>query len=160
MKCPNLFGTVSLAVAITLTAIAQAQTQVKPAKEIYPAAEVAQGELKAALTKAAKEHKRIILDFGGNWCGDCKVLDHYFHAEPNATLLKANFILVDINIGHFDLNKDIAKKYDVPLEKGVPALAVLDSNGKPLFSQKKGEFESMARMDPKSVTDFLTHWKS
>jgi hypothetical protein len=64
-----------------------------------------------------------------------------------------------VNIGHFDQNKDIAKQYDVPLEKGVPALAVLDANGKSLFSQKKGEFESMRRMEPSSVTDFLNHWK-
>jgi len=109
--------------------------------------------------KAAKQHKRVILDFGGNWCGDCKVLDRYFHQEPNAALLDANFILVDINIGRFDKNKDLAKKYEVPLEKGVPALAVLDSNGHPLFSQKLGEFESMGKMDPTSVTEFLKHWK-
>ena len=134
--------------------------QTKTVKEIYPAPEVAVEEIKAALIQAAKLHKRVILDFGGNWCGDCKVLDKYFHQEPNATLLKANFILVDVNIGRFDKNKDIAKTYGVPLEKGVPALAVLDATGKPLFSQKKGEFESMARMDPASVTDFLNHWKS
>lgn len=150
-----------LAVAFSgfLAAAAQTPVEVKQEKAIYPAPAMAVKELKAALAKAAKLHKRIILDFGGNWCGDCKVLDRYFHQEPNASLLKANFILVDINIGQFDMNKDIARKYDVPLEKGVPALAVLDENGKPLFSQKKGEFESMARMDPKSVTDFLNHWK-
>jgi thiol:disulfide interchange protein len=129
-------------------------------KEIYPAPESAQGQIKAALAKAAKEHKRVLLDFGGNWCGDCKVLDKYIHQEPNASLLKENFILVDVNIGHSDKNKDIAKTYGVPLEKGVPAMAVLDSTGHPLFSQKRGEFESMRSMDPKSVTDFLTHWKS
>ena len=149
----------ALAFACILGSVAIGQTETKAPKEIYPAPELAQAELKDALAKAAKLHKRIILDFGGNWCGDCKVLDKYFHQEPNASLLKANFILVDVNIGKFDKNKDIAKMYDVPLEKGVPALAVLDSNGKSLFSQKKGEFESMARMDPQSVTDFLNHWK-
>lgn len=144
-------------VAMVLPAFAQ--TPAEPAKDIYPAPEVAAQEIKAALSKAAREHKRVILDFGGNWCGDCRALDRYFHQEPNASLLKDNFILVDVNIGRFDKNKDIATKYGVPLEKGVPALAVLDAKGKSLFSQKKGEFESMARMDPASVTDFLKHWK-
>lgn len=131
----------------------------KPLKDIYPAPEVARDEIKAALAKAVREHKRVILDFGGNWCGDCRVLAKYFQAEPNATLLQANFVLVDINIGKFDKNKDIAKDYDVPLEKGVPALAVIDATGHPVFSQKKGEFESMRHMDPSSVTEFLKHWK-
>ena len=150
--------TAALPMFAALTSFGAAQT--KTVKEIYPAPELAAKEIKSALEQAKKHHKRIILDFGGNWCGDCKVLDKYFHQEPNASLLKANFILVDVNIGKFDKNKDIADTYGVPLEKGVPALAILDATGKPLFSQKKGEFESMARMDPASVTDFLNHWKS
>src|SRR5262245_19156524 len=84
-------------------------------KAIYPEPDLAQAEITAALIKANSEHKRVILDFGGNWCGDCRALDTYFHREPNAALLKANFILVAVNIGRYDKNKDIAKKYEVPL---------------------------------------------
>jgi len=144
-----LFATAAIAIA-----------QDKPTTpDIYPAPEAAKAEIKAALAKAAKEHKRVILDFGGNWCGDCRVLDKYFHQEPNATLLRANFILVDVNIGQFDRNKDIAKQYGVPLERGVPGLAVLDAKGKTLFSQKKGEFESMRSLQPAALTEFLNRWK-
>ncbi len=156
--------TLSLAIAIPVVALfaptAVAGAQTKAPKDIYPAPETPPVVIKAALAQAAKLHKRVILDFGGNWCGDCIVLNTYFHKEPNASLLKDNFILVDVNIGKFDQNKDIAKTYGVPLEKGVPALAVLDSTGHPLFSQKKGEFESMRRMDTSSVTEFLKHWKA
>jgi thioredoxin 1 len=52
----------------------------------------------------------------------------------------------------------VAERYDIPLRKGVPALAVLDSDGRLLYSQKNGEFESMRSMDRTSVTDFLTNW--
>jgi len=149
--------------AMVLTALlgicAIAEAQAKPAEDIYPAPEAAQAQIKAALAKAAKEHKRVILDFGGNWCEDCRVLDKFYKAEPNASLLKKNFVLVAVNIGKFDQNQDIAKKYGVPLEKGVPALAVLDAKGNPLFSQKKGEFESMRSLEPSALTDFLNHWK-
>lgn len=141
------------------TTSASAQTQVTPVKAIYPDPAIAKDEIKAALAKAVKEHKRVILDFGGNWCGDCKVLDKYFKQEPNASLLKKNFVLVDVNIGKFDQNKDVAEMYGVPLQKGVPALAVLDAEGKTLFSQKKGEFESMRRLEPSALTEFLNHWK-
>jgi thiol-disulfide isomerase/thioredoxin len=126
---------------------------------IYPDAAVAPSEIKAALTKAGLGHKRIIVDFGGNWCGDCKALDSYFHKSPNADLLKRYFVLVDVNIGKMDQNLDIAKKYGVPLDQGVPALAVLDEKGAVLFSQKHGEFEAMRSMDPASVTKFLEQWK-
>ena len=143
----------------SLGVVTLAQSQSGTSKDIYPSPESASGEIKAALAKAAKQHKRVILDFGGNWCGDCHALDKYFHQEPNATLLKENFILVDVNIGKFDRNLDLTKAYGVPLEKGVPALAVLDSNGHSLFSQQHGEFESMRQMDPSSVTEFLKHWK-
>ncbi len=134
--------------------------QSEKAKDIYPDPAVAKAEIRAALVRAAKEHKRVILDFGGNWCGDCHALDRYFHEEPNASLLKANFILVDVNIGKVDQNLDVAKTYEVPLGKGVPALAVLDENGKTLFSQKQGEFESMRSLQSSALTEFLNHWKA
>src|SRR5579862_7564262 len=111
-------------------------------KDIYPTKGDAKMEIKHALANAKREHKRVILDFGGNWCGDCRALAANFQKEPNASLLKAGFILIDVNIGKFDMNKDIAQQYDVPLTKGLPALAVLDANGRVLYSQKNGEFES------------------
>src|SRR5271168_1334620 len=126
---------------------------------IYPDGAQAEADITAALGKAAKEKKRVLLDFGGNWCGDCQVLEIYFHAPANHDLLESNFVLVPVNIGRYDENLDIAAKYNVPVTRGVPALAVLDANGKLLFSQRSGEFESMRRMDPASVTAFLTQWK-
>lgn len=131
----------------------------KATRVIYPDPVQAKADLAAALVTAAKTHKRILLDFGGNWCPDCQILDLYFHDDTNRPLLEANFILVDINIGHVDANLDIARQYEVPLNKGVPALAVLNDKGKLLYSQKSGEFESMRRMESSSVTNFLKQWK-
>jgi len=128
-------------------------------RDIYPDPAQARADLAAALKTAAAAHKRILLDFGGNWCGDCHVLDYYFHDPSNLQLLESNFVLVHINIGHMDENVDIARRYEVPLERGVPALAVLDSTGKLLFSQKKGEFEKMRAMESSSVTEFLVQWR-
>jgi len=144
-----------LAAVCALPAFAQ---QFQP-RHIYNENADARAEIRDALATAAREHKRVILDFGGNWCGDCQVLDIYFHQQPNAQLLNQSFILVDIDIGHYDHNTDLADQYSVPLKKGVPALAVLDSDGRLLYSQKTGEFEDMRHMDPSSVTSFLDQWK-
>src|SRR5271156_78170 len=102
---------------------------------IYPDGAQAEQDIAAALAKAAKEKKRVLLDFGGNWCGDCQVLEIYFHDPANRSLLEQNYVLVPINVGRYDENMDIAARYGVPVAKGVPALAVLDANGQLLYSQ-------------------------
>ena len=128
-------------------------------RQIYPDPGQAKADLAAALKTAASTHKRVLLDFGGDWCGDCQMLDIYFHDATNLPILEANFVLVHVNIGHMDANVEIAEKYGVPLHKGVPALAVLDGNGALLYSQKTGEFEDMRHMESGAVTKFLLQWK-
>lgn len=127
--------------------------------DIYPAPAQAQADLSAALRTAADTHRRVILDFGGNWCTDCHVLDIYFHDAANRPLLDAGYVLVHVNVGRLDQNLDIAERYAIPLKKGVPALAVLDSGGRLLYSQKTGEFEAMRGMQSSAVTQFLMTWK-
>ncbi len=131
----------------------------KPNTALY--ADPAEGpiEIAAALAAATKDHKRVLLVFGGNWCYDCHVLDTTFHSKEFAPLVNANFHVVHVNIGNYDVNLDLAKKYEIPLEKGVPSLAILDPNGTLLVSQKKGEFESTVRIGPEDVLDFLNKWK-
>lgn len=135
-----------------------ARAQFSPHR-IYDPGANARADIHYALAEAQRDHKRVILDFGGNWCGDCLVLDYYFHQPPNAALLAGNFVLVDIDIGQYDHNLDIARQYGIPLKLGVPALAVLDPSGRLLYSQRNGEFEKMAHMNPAAVTDFLNRWK-
>jgi thioredoxin 1 len=145
--------------AAAILSIAVQTSGVAALPDIYPDPGKAKTDLAAALQSAATDHRRIILDFGGNWCTDCHVLDGYFHDAANRPLLEADFLLVHVNIGRRDQNLDLAKRYQIPLEKGVPALAVLDSDGKLLYSQRTGEFEAMRGMQSSAVTAFLTQWK-
>ena len=126
---------------------------------IYPDGAEAKRDIAAALAQATREKKRVLLDFGGNWCGDCQVLEIYFHDAANRNLLASNYVLVPVNIGQYDKNLDIAARYGVPVEKGVPALAVLDAAGKVVYSQRNHEFSAMRTIDSASVTAFLLHWK-
>ncbi len=160
----NLLSKLLVAFAlIPLTAAipSQAQSLTTPfvKKQIYSETANPTADIAAALKKARAEHKRVLLDFGGDWCGDCQVLDIYFHQSPNADLLAKHFVLVHIYIGHMDRNLDVPKKYEVPINKGVPALAVLDAHGKLLYSQQTGQFENMRNMSSSSVTAFLNQWK-
>jgi thioredoxin 1 len=152
---PNIARRAVFAAVLVLVGIsAVAQSRI-----IYSATADAHADIAQAIKTATTAHKHIILDFGGNWCGDCQVLDIYFHQQPNLPLLEDNYVLVHVDVGHYDKNLDLAAKYDIPLKRGVPALAVLDEHGRVLYTQKNGEFEAMRRMDPASVTDFLNQWK-
>jgi thioredoxin 1 len=128
-------------------------------REVYPDPAKSRSDLAAALKAAPAEHKRVLLDFGGNWCGDCQVLDIYFHDPVNRPILLSNFILVDINVGRYEVNLDLARKYHIPLDKGVPALAVLSENGRLLYSQETGQFAPMRKMESSAVTKFLVQWR-
>ena len=131
----------------------------KPNTQLYPDPAEAPAEIAAALAAASKDHKRVLLVFGGNWCYDCHVLDATFHSKAISPLVNANYHVVHVNVGDYDKNLDLAKKYEIPLEKGVPSLAILDPDGKLVVSQKKGEFESTVRIGPEDVVEFLKQWK-
>ena len=129
-------------------------------RNLYPEDADARAEIKEAEEKSAKEHQRILLVFGANWCYDCHVLDLAFH-RPDFSSVMAGYQVVHVDIGpDGKKNADLATQFDVPLDKGVPALAVLDSSGKLLISQKNGEFENARAMTPEALLEFLNKWKS
>jgi ketosteroid isomerase-like protein len=128
-------------------------------KDLYPADADAHAEISEALHEAAKAHKRVMLIFGGNWCYDCHVLDAAFHSPEIAPTLNRSFVVVHVDVGEYNKNLDLAKKYEVPLERGVPAAAILDPDGKLVVSQKNQEFEKAHSMAPEDILAFLNKWK-
>lgn len=130
-----------------------------PNIHLYPEPEDAAKELSEAIASAKSDHKRVLLVFGANWCYDCHVLDEAFRSEKIAPLVLSNYHVVHINIGEGKSNSDLADRFGVPLDKGVPSLAVLDSDGQVITSQKQGEFESAAKIGASDVIQFLDRWK-
>ncbi|MGO8793181.1 MAG: thioredoxin family protein [Candidatus Sulfotelmatobacter sp.] len=129
-------------------------------KNLYPDDADAHAEIKEAEQKAASEHKRVLLVFGANWCYDCHVLDLAFH-RPDFASVMAGYVVVHVDIGpDGKKNGDVAQQFDTPLNKGVPALAVVASDGKLIVSQKNGEFEDARAMTPKELLEFLNKWKA
>ena len=149
-------GMMRAAIMVSCLALAPAFA----AGPVYPDTARAEADVAAALKEAGRTGKRVLVDFGGNWCGDCKVLDINLKKPENAAILDARYVLVHVNVGDKGINSNfaLAERYGIALKKGVPALAVLDSNGKVLHAQKQGEFADMRKMDPKSVNDFLARW--
>ena len=128
-------------------------------KNIYPPDADAHAEIKEAEEKAATEHKRVLLVFGANWCFDCHVLDLAFH-RPDFASVMTGYEVVHVDLGDDEKkNADLVKQFDVPLNKGIPALAVAESDGKLVVSQKNGEFEDARSLTPEALLAFLNKWK-
>ena len=131
-----------------------------PNVSLYSDPREAEAELKAGLARAAREKKRVIVVFGGNWCYDCHVLDTTFHSKAFAPLVDTNYVVVHINIGDEGKdNHELAGHLGVVLDKGVPSLGVLEPDGKVVYAQKNGEFESTVKIGPDDVRAFLERWK-
>ncbi len=129
------------------------------AQSVYDEKADAEAQIRAAVEAASKNRKNIVLDFGGNWCFDCHVLDEQMRRPELAPLIEANYIVVHIDVGRFDKNLRIAERYHVPLKKGVPALAVLDSKGKLLYAQEEGQFEDARHLSRESIREFFEKWR-
>ena len=165
----NIFGRLFfLGLMVAVGSVAQAKRQAAntlpqptPAerRNLYPENVDAKAEIAEALANAKKTHRRVLLIFGGNWCYDCHVLDAAFHSREIAPTLNRNYVVVHVNIGEYDKNLDLADKYEIPLKKGVPAAAVLKSDGTLVVSQKNQEFEKARSMTTDAVLAFLEKWK-
>ncbi len=154
--------TLIAAVLFTAVSVAQfkrvpLQAPAQPNPQLYKTDANAAQEIRQALAAAGKQHKNVLLDFGGNWCLDCHVLDNAFHQPRIAPLLNGNYVLVHVDVGKYEKNLDLAKKYHVDLEKGVPSLAVLDAKGNVLYATR--DFERARVMSEEDVIQFLDKWK-
>jgi thioredoxin 1 len=126
--------------------------------KLYDPAANAHTDIQQALARAGRERKRVLLVFGGNWCYDCHVLEAAFHDPAIKPVLDRNYILVHVDVGEYNKNLDVAQKYAVPLDKGVPALVVLSSDGSVVFNQPAG-LTAARSLSPEDILLFLNKWK-
>lgn len=146
--------------ASTHTDILKIRPPEKLNPNLYPPPSTANEEISDAVRKANTSGKRVLVVFGGNWCYDCHVLDAAMHEPDLQPVVDHNFVVVHVNIGDDGKqNGTLATKYGIPIEKGVPAIAVLGRNGTLLYSDKHAEFEKARSMDPDDIAAFLNKWK-
>lgn len=107
-----------------------------------------------ALEQARAEHKELLVVFGANWCPDCRVLDSVLHS-PGALDLAQRFVLVKLDVGSFDRNIDLARRFGVPLGKGIPAVALVDSDEKPRYVTRGGELADAQKMGGTAIVEFF-----
>lgn len=124
----------------------------------YDATRDAKADIQAALADAARDHKEVLIDFGANWCPDCRALDVMFRSAQVEPLLKKDYVVVAVDVGKFDRNLDVAAQYVNLQTSGIPALVVLKSDGELRTATDDGAFSSAGTMNPGQVSAFLTRW--
>ena len=116
----------------------------------------ARADIRTALASAQQAKLPVLVVFGANWCGDCKMLDTAFKSGASAPLMAKSFRIVKVDVGRFDHNVDIATGYGVPLKSGIPAVAVLAADGRLLYATAGGELADARKMGDAGVLDFFT----
>lgn len=154
------FGFMVLLATVSLAQWAKTPLKVPQQRDpnLYHVGADAQQEIAETISSAGKENKRVILVFGANWCGDCYALDYGFHQPRIEPLLNANFKVIHVDVGRYDKNLDLVKKYHADLEKGIPSLAVLSPQGAVLYDTS--EFERARVMTEEDILQFLNTWKA
>jgi protein disulfide-isomerase len=122
----------------------------------YDEAADAKADIRAALESARAAKTPVLVVFGANWCGDCKMLDAAMKTGKSAPLIAREFRVVKVDVGRFNRNVDVAERYGVPLKKGIPAVAILSPEGKTLYATRAGELADARNMGEDGVYAFFT----
>jgi len=110
-----------------------------------------------AIARAAAQHKYVLLDFGGNWCPDCRVTAGVLEMDEVRPWIESTFEVVPIDVGRFNKNMDIAERYNVRI-KAVPTIIILDQNGQVVNAGNPAALQDAHSMSPQAIVDTIYGW--
>lgn len=117
-----------------------------PAKvvpSIYDESADAKAQIAAALAKAKVENRRVLIQWGGNWCPWCIRLHELYKTDAKIKReLLYEYDVVFVDAGKKGKNMDLAKSYNASADKeGFPYLTILDADGRVIANQESGSLE-------------------
>ena len=141
-----------LCALVVAAAFGQKPSELKYAPEADPNA-----GLKAAIARAAREHKNVLMDVGGEWCGWCHRMDKFLtdHADL-AALVEKNYVVLKVSFSPENENRQFLAKY--PKIEGYPHIFVLDGTGKLLVSKNTGDLEEGKSYNLDRFREFLQQY--
>jgi thiol-disulfide isomerase/thioredoxin len=117
----------------------------------------AHADVALAISRAAATHKYVLLDFGGNWCPDCRVTSGVLMMKEVEPWVARNFVVVPIDVGRMTKNLDIAEAYGQKIH-AVPTMVVLDATGRMLNAGNPTALSNARAMTPQAIVDTLNGW--
>ena len=130
----------------------------------FPYDETADADVAVAKAKAQAraEHKLLLIDLGGNWCGDCRVLAGTMERPELKAFVDQHYVLVSVDIGRMTKNLQIPGHYGVdPKKGGVPNLLIVNPHTDKLIdADHTAALEDARHMTPQALADWLAQWTS
>jgi protein disulfide-isomerase len=121
--------------------------------------EDARAAVDAARRQAAQEGKRVAVVFGANWCPDCEAFKRALEHRLVAPIVDPNFVVVKVSVGNRDRNLDLMAEYGMNVGSGIPAVAILEPDGRVVVSQRDGEFRNAsALLSVAEIVSFFHRW--
>lgn len=126
----------------------------------YDEAANANADVAAAKAKAKAGNKLLLIDLGGNWCGDCRVLAGVMNLPEVKAFLDKHYVEVTVDVGRFDRNLQIPAHYGITKRlEGVPSLLIVDPKTDKLLNAGRVSALADARsMTPQALADWLAQW--
>ena len=128
----------------------------------YPYDETADADAAVAKARARAKaaHKLLLIDLGGNWCGDCRILAGTAELPSIRAFIDRHYTTVYIDVGRFDHNLQVPARYGYTQRlKGVPTLIVVDpATDKVLNPNDVFALSDAGSMSPQALADWLTRW--
>jgi len=113
----------------------------------------------AAFARAGKNGKRVLIDLGGNWCGDCIVLANLMQLPELKPFLAAHFEIVAVDVGRFDKNLQIPARFGITQKlEGVPSVIVAEPDGTFVNPGRIAALADARHMTPQAIADWLALW--
>ncbi|GAA0310339.1 hypothetical protein GCM10009087_20510 [Sphingomonas oligophenolica] len=113
-----------------------------------------------AKARARARHKLLLIDLGGNWCLDCRLLAGAMDLPELRKFLAARYEIVVVDVGRFDKNLDIPAHYGITERlEGVPSVLIVDPRTDRLLNPGHTAALADARsMSPQALADWLAGW--
>ena len=122
---------------------------------VYDESADAQAQVSQTLAKAKADNKQLMIVFGANWCGDCKMLDGEFKKPALKALLDANYVIVKVDVNRFNKNLDVVKPYGDVIKKGIPSIVIATPANQLVYATNGGELADARKMGEAGVAEFF-----
>jgi thiol-disulfide isomerase/thioredoxin len=134
--------------------------QESPPSPPYVEAARADADVAKALARAKAHHRRLLVDLGGNWCGDCRILAATMELPALRAFIAKHYEVVAVDVGRFDRNLQVPARYGLTQRLiGVPTLLVIDPKTDALINRDDVfALSSAGEMSPQALADWFGRW--
>ena len=120
----------------------------------------AAAQVEGAFKRAKQTGKRVLIDFGGNWCPDCRILAGVMKLPEVKSFVEGHYEVATVDVGRFDKNLDVVRRFGIQKLRGVPTVVVADADGTTLNVTNSADLANARAMTPQGIADWLASWAS